>query len=76
MIRAMGVEFHCAEVGSDISLDELEKQFAAIFLGMGLGAMQRMGIPGRGPRRASLMRFISSSGTRRTRTFPSAAALR
>jgi dihydropyrimidine dehydrogenase (NAD+) subunit PreT len=46
MIRAMGVEFHCAEVGSDVSLDELESQFAVIFLGMGLGAMQRMGIPG------------------------------
>ena len=46
MIRAMEVEFHCAEVGSDVSLDELENQFAVIFLGMGLGAMQRMGIPG------------------------------
>jgi dihydropyrimidine dehydrogenase (NAD+) subunit PreT len=46
MIRAMGVEFHRAEVGSDVSLDELENQFAAIFLGMGLGAMQRMGIAG------------------------------
>jgi glutamate synthase (NADPH/NADH) small chain len=46
MIRAMGVEFHCAEVGSDVSLDELEQKFSAIFLGMGLGAMHRMGIPG------------------------------
>ena len=46
MIRSMGVEFRCAEVGSDVSLDELERQFAVIFLGMGLGAMQRLGIPG------------------------------
>jgi dihydropyrimidine dehydrogenase (NAD+) subunit PreT len=46
MIRSMGVEFRCADVGSDVSLDELEKQFAVIFLGMGLGAMQRLGIPG------------------------------
>jgi len=46
MIRAMGVEFHSAEVGTDISLDELERAYAVMFLGMGLGAMHRMGIPG------------------------------
>jgi dihydropyrimidine dehydrogenase (NAD+) subunit PreT len=46
MIRALGVEFYCAEVGSDVTLDELEQNFSAIFLGMGLGAMHRMGIPG------------------------------
>src|SRR5208337_3631609 len=46
MIRSMGVEFRCAEVGSDVSLDELERTYAAVFLGMGLGGMQRMGIPG------------------------------
>jgi glutamate synthase (NADPH/NADH) small chain len=46
MIRAMGVEFRCAEVGSDVPLDELERTFSVIFLGMGLGAMHRMGIPG------------------------------
>ena len=28
------------------SLDELEKEFALVFLGLGLGAMQRLGIPG------------------------------
>jgi glutamate synthase (NADPH/NADH) small chain len=46
MIRRMGVEFHCADVGKDVSLDELEKTFSVIFLGMGLGAMHRLGIPG------------------------------
>ncbi len=46
MIRAIGVEFHSAEVGTDISLDELERTYAVMFLGMGLGAMHRMGIPG------------------------------
>ncbi|MGA2381139.1 MAG: NAD(P)-dependent oxidoreductase [Spirochaetia bacterium] len=46
MIRGMGVEFHCADVGSDVSLDELERTFSVIFLGMGLGAMHRIGIPG------------------------------
>ncbi len=46
MIRAMGVEFRCADVGSDVSLEELERTYSVIFLGTGLGAMQRMGIPG------------------------------
>lgn len=46
MIRAMGVEFRCADVGADVSLEELERSFDAIFLGLGLGPMQRMGIPG------------------------------
>ncbi len=46
MVRAMGVEFRCADVGSDVSLEELERQYGVIFLGLGLGAMQRLGIPG------------------------------
>ena len=46
MIRGMGVEFRRAEVGAAVSLDELEREFAAVFLGTGLGAMQKMGIPG------------------------------
>jgi dihydropyrimidine dehydrogenase (NAD+) subunit PreT len=46
MIRSLGVRFRRVEVGSAVSLDELENQFAAIFLGLGLGAMERLGIPG------------------------------
>ena len=46
MIRSMGVEFRKAAVGTDISLPELEKEFTLIFLGVGLGAMQRLNIPG------------------------------
>ena len=46
LIRKLGVEFRRAEVGTDITLDDLEKEFSAVFLGMGLGAMQRLGIPG------------------------------
>ena len=46
MIRSMGVEFRCADVGVDVTLEELEGSFDAIFLGIGLGPMQRLGIPG------------------------------
>jgi len=46
MVRAMGVEFRQVEVGSDISLEQLEREFDFIFIGVGLGAMERLGLPG------------------------------
>ncbi len=46
MIRSLGVEFRQASVGDGVSLDDLESGYALIFLGMGLGSMQRLGIPG------------------------------
>lgn len=46
MIRAMGVEFRQQEVGRALSLDSLEQDFDFIFVGVGLGAMERLGIPG------------------------------
>jgi dihydropyrimidine dehydrogenase (NAD+) subunit PreT len=47
MIRKLGVEFRCGvDVSSAAALDALEKEFDIIFLGVGLGAMQRLGIPG------------------------------
>ena len=47
MIRRMGVEFRFGEaVDSAAALEQLEKEFDYIFLGVGLGAMQRLGIPG------------------------------
>jgi glutamate synthase (NADPH/NADH) small chain len=46
MVRGMGVEFRQAEVGGAVSLDALEKDFDFIFVGVGLGAMERLGIPG------------------------------
>jgi glutamate synthase (NADPH/NADH) small chain len=46
MIRSLGVEFRQAMVGEAVSLEEVEKEFVLIFLGMGLGAMERLGIPG------------------------------
>ncbi|HEY2018989.1 MAG TPA: FAD-dependent oxidoreductase, partial [Bryobacteraceae bacterium] len=46
LVRSMGVEFRQVEVGTAISLADLEKQFTHIFIGVGLGAMDRLGIPG------------------------------
>ncbi len=48
LVRSLGVEFRQAEVGAAVSLEDLESEFAFIFLGMGLGAMERLGIPGEG----------------------------
>jgi len=47
MIRRLGVEFRCGvEVDSAATLEALEAEFDFVFLGLGLGAMQRLGIPG------------------------------
>jgi glutamate synthase (NADPH/NADH) small chain len=47
MIRRLGVQFRCGvEVDSAPALEALEKEFDCIFLGLGLGAMQRLNIPG------------------------------
>jgi len=47
MIQKMGVEFRFGvSVDSASVLRELEAEFDYIFLGLGLGAMQRLGIPG------------------------------
>jgi glutamate synthase (NADPH/NADH) small chain len=46
LVRSLGVEFRRAEVGEGVSLDDLEKEFSMIFLGLGLGAMEQLGIPG------------------------------
>ena len=59
MIRSLGVEFRCADVGADVTLEELERTFDAIFLGIGLGQMQRLGIPGEHiPGVVDALRFI------------------
>jgi glutamate synthase (NADPH/NADH) small chain len=48
LVRRMGVEFRQAEVGAAVPLADLEEVFDFIFLGVGLGAMERLGIPGEG----------------------------
>ncbi len=46
MIRSLGVEFRQAMVGESVSVEEIEAEFELIFLGLGLGTMERLGIPG------------------------------
>ena len=47
LIRRMGVEFRFGvSIDSPAALDTLESEFDSIFLGVGLGAMQRLGILG------------------------------
>src|SRR5437667_10607251 len=47
LLRAAGVEFRTGvEIGSAVSIEELEREFDAIFLGVGLGPTQALGVPG------------------------------
>jgi glutamate synthase (NADPH/NADH) small chain len=47
MIRRLGVDFRFGvTIDSAVALDALESEFDYIFLGLGLGAMQRLGVPG------------------------------
>jgi glutamate synthase (NADPH/NADH) small chain len=59
MVRAMGVEFRREEIGMTIPIADLEKKFDFIFIGVGLGAMERLGIPGEDlPGVVDALRFI------------------
>jgi dihydropyrimidine dehydrogenase (NAD+) subunit PreT len=46
MIRELGVEFRAVEIADEAALVELEREFDLIFLGVGLGAMHKLDIPG------------------------------
>jgi glutamate synthase (NADPH/NADH) small chain len=47
MIGKLGVEFRLGvEAGTAVSIEDLEKEFDAIFIGVGLGPTQPLGIPG------------------------------
>ncbi len=47
MVKSLGVEFRLnVEIGRDISFEKLEKDFEAIFIGVGLGETWAMNIPG------------------------------
>jgi glutamate synthase (NADPH/NADH) small chain len=64
MIRSMGVEFQQAEIDLG-ALDRMEKEFDFIFIGAGLGAMDRLGIPGEDlPHVIDALRFIEAYKTR------------
>ncbi len=47
LVKSLGVEIRCGvAVGRDVSIADLEKQFDALFLGIGLGAATKLRIPG------------------------------
>ncbi len=47
LVKRLGVEIRTGtEVGKDVTVAQLEKQFDAIFVGFGLGRTYRLGIPG------------------------------
>jgi len=47
MIGKLGVEFRCGvDVDSAAALEKLDAEFDFVFLGFGLGAMQRLNVPG------------------------------
>src|SRR4051812_38580805 len=47
LVKSLGVEFRCGvEVGKDILITTLEKDFEAIFVGVGLGGGSKLNIPG------------------------------
>jgi glutamate synthase (NADPH/NADH) small chain len=61
LVQSMGVEFQTGvEVGSKLPLEDLERRFDAIFLGVGLGATQSLGVPGENlPGVVDALSFIS-----------------
>jgi dihydropyrimidine dehydrogenase (NAD+) subunit PreT len=60
LVRSLGVEFRQAEVGGGVTLEQLEKEFDFIFVAVGLGAMERLGIPGEElPQVIDALRFIA-----------------
>jgi glutamate synthase (NADPH/NADH) small chain len=46
LVRSLGVEFEHTEIGNESDLEQLESSFDVIFLGVGMGAMRKLGIPG------------------------------
>src|SRR5437762_3793153 len=47
LVKSLGVEFRCGvEIGKNISASQLEKEFDAIFVGIGLGGGSKLNIPG------------------------------
>jgi len=61
LVRSMGVEFR---LGHDVVVEEIEREFDAVFVGIGLGAPHRMNIPGEDlPGVIDAMRFIAAYKT-------------
>ena len=66
MIQGLGVEFHCGvEVGRDLPVEQVQEEFDALFIGLGLGKGTRLNIPGEGlPEVVEALDFIEQIHTR------------
>ncbi len=72
MIERLGVRFHYGTaVGTDITIADIERDHEAIFIGIGLGGVQRLGIPGEDlPEVLDALDFIEQIHTKRLATVP------
>lgn len=68
LIEDLGVRFRFGvEIGRELSIDEIESQFDVIFLGIGLGVMHTLDIPGGNhPGVIDALQFIADYKTGRT----------
>ncbi len=66
MIQSLGVEFRCGvEVGRDLPVEQIQKEFDALFLGLGLGKGARLTVPGEDlPEVVEALEFIEQIHTR------------
>ncbi|HVV00918.1 MAG TPA: NAD(P)-dependent oxidoreductase [Verrucomicrobiae bacterium] len=72
MVRSLGVEIRCGqEVGVKISAAELERDYDAIFIGIGLGSGARLNVPGEAlPEVIGALAFIEELHTRPLHQIP------
>lgn len=72
MIERLGVEFRFeTEIGKDLPITDIERDYEAIFLGLGLGHAQRLGIPGEDlPEVMEALDFIECIHTRPLHEIP------
>jgi glutamate synthase (NADPH/NADH) small chain len=65
MIKSLGVEFRCgAEIGKDTPIAQLEKEFDAIFIGIGLSGSPKLNVPGEDlPEVVDALKFIEQIHT-------------
>ena len=76
LVRSIGVEFRQkTSVGTDVTFAQLEKDFDAIFIGVGLGETGNLGVPGEDlagrRRRHGIYRADENSSLRATHHRPS-----
>jgi len=64
LVRSLGVEFQLRNIASEQDFEQLEEEFNILFLGVGLGAMRKLGIPGDNhPKVVDALDFIASYKT-------------